>query len=139
MPQTTLPYDRPTDPAKRHSAALTEHTAAVAQFCFEERWLRHRQKIEKIEPRREFARSLVRRVRARTSNSVYWGAFGTSFVLCVPFAWIGSWFPTRNPVFRGLANGQQDGSADAQRLVAELTGSNEPSTRERIAIEAASA
>jgi dihydroxy-acid dehydratase len=24
MPQTTLPYDRPTDPAKRHSAALTE-------------------------------------------------------------------------------------------------------------------
>ena len=24
MPKTTLPYDRPTDPAKRHSAALTE-------------------------------------------------------------------------------------------------------------------
>jgi hypothetical protein len=122
-----------------HSAALTEHTAAVAQFCFEERWLKYREKVDRIEPDRKLARSVVRRARARVANSIYWGAYGTTFLVCVPFAWVASLFPARNVVFRGLADGRDDGSGDADRLVAKIRGAEVVKSRSEMVIELAGA
>ncbi|MBS0262640.1 MAG: EcsC family protein [Planctomycetes bacterium] len=122
-----------------HSAALTEHTAAVAKFCFEERWLRQRRGIERIAPDRMLARSLVGRVRARVANNVYWGAFGTSFVVCVPFAWLLQWIPRQNVVSQGLVNGRDHACSDVEQLTLKWKGESEVEPRAATMIELAGA
>jgi len=122
-----------------HSAALTEHTAAVAKLCFEERWLRQRNKVDAIQPDPKLARSLVRRVRARAANSVYWGSFGLSFVVCVPFVWAFGWIPTRNVLFQGFEEGQDDACRDAERLVRRLKGESNSNPRAQFLTEVAGA
>lgn len=104
-----------------YSASLTEHTAAVAKYCFMERWLIHHQKIDIINPDRKLAHTFLGRSRLRVENNVYWGAFGVSFLMCVPVAWLLSWIPA-NPAFRGIADGRIDASTDAVRLVKKVTG-----------------
>lgn len=105
-----------------HAASLTEHTAGVAKYCFQERWLRRHGKVERIAPDRTRARSIIRRSKLRLENSVYWGAFGTTFLLCVPIAWVVSWLPQRNPVTNGIVDGKCAATSDAIQLAQKLTG-----------------
>jgi len=120
-----------------HSASTIEHTAAVAKYCFAERWLRHRRRIARIEPDPEHARSFIRRARARTANSIYWGSFGAGFVLSVPFAWLFRRVPTDNVVVQGIVHGQQDGQEKARHAAARLKGSAVPESRAQMILDAA--
>jgi hypothetical protein len=120
-----------------HSASTIEHTAAVAKYCFVERWLRSRRRIDRIQPDPEHARSFIRRARARTANSVYWGSFGAGFVLSVPFAWLFRRVPTDNAVLEGIKNGRLDGQESARRAAARLTGSAAPDSRAQTILDAA--
>jgi len=120
-----------------HSAATIEHTAAVAKYCFAERWLRQRHRIARIEPDEGHARSLVRRARSRMANSAYWGSFGAGFVLSVPFAWLLRRVPTDNVVMHGLAHGRLDGQETARRAVAKLKGTAVAESRAQLILDAA--
>lgn len=122
-----------------HAAALTEHTAAVAKFCFAERWLRQRGRLERIEPDPKRARSVVGRTRARVANNVYWGAFGISFLVAVPVAWMFSWVPTDNVVFHGLQEGRDDACRDVDRLVGKIKGNAPHVSRAQMLIDVAGA
>ena len=120
-----------------HSASLTEHTAMVAKFCFMERWLRHRRNIDRTPANPNYARTLTSRMRSAVGNEVYWGAFGTSFLVCVPFAWLASFLPRGNPVMQGIADGSHDATADALRILKNVTAAQEPGHLLRGPLEAA--
>ena len=103
-----------------HSAALTEHTAAVAKFCFTERWLRQHQKIDRILPDPKLARSLVGRTRARVANSVYW-------------------IPNKNVLFHGFEQGRDDACRDVERLMERWKGESAAEPHARMLMKFASA
>jgi hypothetical protein len=118
-----------------HSAALTEHTAAIAKFCFEERWLRQRRQIDRIQPDPKLARSLVGRMRARVANNIYWGAFGVSFLVCVPLVLAFRWMPTGNVLFQGLERGRNDACRDVERLVEKFKGESAAEPHAQVLME----
>jgi hypothetical protein len=121
-----------------HSATLTEHTAAVAKYCFIERWLRYHQKVDSIAPDRKRVRSVIGRSRLRIANSVYWGTFGVTFLICVPLVWLVDWIPSKNPVFEGLSDGRADARDEAVRLVEKLTATQHGAPVAQSLLDAAS-
>jgi hypothetical protein len=78
-------------------------------------------------------------VGARVANNVYWGAYGLSFIVCVPFVWLFRWVPADNVLFRGLATGGEDASNDAEHLVEKWKGRVSTESRAHRIIETASA
>jgi len=120
-----------------HSAATIEHTAAVAKYCFAERWLRHRHHIARISPDAEWSRSLLRRAGSRVANTVYWGAFGAGFVLSAPLVWLLHYVPTENVVCRGILDGKQEGEQSARRVVGNLKGPVTQTSRAEALLDAA--
>ena len=119
------------------SAAVVEHIAAVAHYCFAERWLRDRRDIGRIEPDSGGARSLPRRVRTRVAYGLYWGGYASSFILGVPLAFLFRWVPTDHAIGHGLTDGTREGSVDANVLAAKIKGTTSSVPRSLMLIEAA--
>ncbi len=120
-----------------HSAAVAEHTAAVAKYCFAERWLRDRRGIARIEADTSLARSLVRRGRARIAHNLYWGSLGAAFIVGVPLAVLFRWVPTDHAIGHGLAHGTREARDGANRLAARVKGAPLAVPRPEMIIESA--
>ncbi len=104
-------------------ATMTQHVARIAQFTFQERWLRLNGKLaDRIPPERALARPWVKRAATTVGASAYWATFGVSFLVSVPVLWLFRFVPTNHALGRGMAAGSRAAAYDVELAMSAIKG-----------------